>query len=173
MSHRERRKSKSAKMDMTPLIDVVFQLIVFFILTMTITVPDLKQVTLPAALTAVEEDPRENPYLVHLWNNASGSSITDEVNLPVNSWGIWLKGQNKAQNDVKKISEAFETAAEESGEGWDDVDGMDLRAMEVVVRGDMRCPSHFFALILEACIPAKIYKVELSIAPNDEGPPGA
>lgn len=168
MARRERRKPNSSKMDMTPLIDVVFQLIVFFILTMTIVVEDIKNVTLPTALTAVKEDPTETVYLVHFFNAmlregnvAPGADVTDH-------WGIWLPKQNERFTKAEEISDMLQKACVQYGLGTEEVKGMDLEKLEVLVRGDMRCPSHYFGILLEACIKAKIWKVKVSIAPNPE-----
>jgi len=45
------------EMDMTPMIDVVFQLIIFFILITDMTQSDLEELRLPVARNAVEDKP--------------------------------------------------------------------------------------------------------------------
>ena len=44
-------------MDMTPMIDIVFQLIIFFMLLMDMSQKDLETLVLPKALSAVEDKP--------------------------------------------------------------------------------------------------------------------
>ena len=45
------------EMDMTPMIDVVFQLIIFFILITDLTQSELEELKLPMAMNAVEDKP--------------------------------------------------------------------------------------------------------------------
>jgi len=56
-----KHQSEEMKMDMTPMIDVVFLLIIFFMLITDMTQQDLEVLTLPKAKTAVadEPDPKE------------------------------------------------------------------------------------------------------------------
>ncbi len=48
----------TVEMDMTPMIDVVFQLIIFFILITDMTQSDLEDLRLPVATNAVEDKPQ-------------------------------------------------------------------------------------------------------------------
>lgn len=56
-----KHESEEMQMDMTPMIDVVFLLIIFFMLITDMTQQDLEVLTLPKAKTAVadEPDPKE------------------------------------------------------------------------------------------------------------------
>jgi biopolymer transport protein ExbD len=73
-----RRKRKSVELELTPLIDVVFQLLVFFLLTTTFTLP-----AVPLELPAVEntQERREESMLV-LSIMADGSLFVGETALP-------------------------------------------------------------------------------------------
>jgi biopolymer transport protein ExbD len=46
-----------AEMDMTPMIDIVFQLIIFFMLITDMTQQELEELVLPVAVTASPDDP--------------------------------------------------------------------------------------------------------------------
>jgi len=161
---RERKKQDPVKVDMTPMIDVVFQLIIFFILTMTVTNQNLKDVVLPTALTATEEPKdEEDVYMIHIYNNLATRG--DEIP-PAEGWHVTTPDTDAQLKTVVDV--ASELAAKVAAHGKRDEMGMSK--LTLLVRGDMRAPSHFFAVILEACQKdnVKIYKIQVSIAPPPE-----
>ncbi|NUQ35446.1 MAG: biopolymer transporter ExbD [Planctomycetaceae bacterium] len=161
---RAKRKVESASIDLTPMIDVVFQLIIFFILTMQISQADLKNVQLPTAITALIPSPEEGVTL-HIYNDSKDA--TDITKMPdINAWHVtWPKSKEK----YTKVDQLF-PRIDEKARLYDAEHGgpneMGNSNMEVIVRGDMRAPSHFFAVILGACQKAKVFKVKISIKPR-------
>ncbi len=168
MATRERRKSKNVKMDMTPMIDVVFQLIIFFILTMTVTSQNLKDVVLPTALTAVPESPTEedNVLMLHLYNDTARRA--DSMPSDVDSWHITAPDSSVRYQTVEQVAQMLTDHVAKHGRM--DPDFPTMSNLRVLVRGDLRAPSHYFAVILKACQAetVRIYRVEVSIAPPPE-----
>jgi biopolymer transport protein ExbD len=64
-----KRKSadqNASKMDMTPMIDVVFQLIIFFMLVTDLTQQDLADLTLPMAEMAQKDETEEGRMVINI-----------------------------------------------------------------------------------------------------------
>jgi len=161
---RERKKQEQVKMDMTPMIDVVFQLIIFFILTMTVTNQNLKDVVLPTALTAVDEPKNEEDvYMMHIYNDQS--SRGDEIP-PSAGWHLTAPDTQARLTTVQDV--AGELASKVAAHGKKDENGMSK--LTLLIRGDMRAPSHFFAVVLGACQDerVKIFRIQVSISPPPE-----
>ncbi len=156
---KESRSEEEVKQDLTPLIDVVFQLIIFFILTMTISTQDIRAVQLPTALTAVEEDPKEEILMLHIYNKAQDNSNPHAMP-PLEGWHITVPNTDKEFRTPQELAGALVEKAAQA-----EVNAQGHSEMAVLVRGDMRAPSHFFSVILGACVEAKIYKVQVSIKP--------
>ncbi|MCA8938275.1 MAG: biopolymer transporter ExbD [Planctomycetes bacterium] len=195
MARRERREVVKSKMDMTPMIDVVFQLIIFFILTMTVTSPDLRPVQLPTALTAVTENPREQITMLHMYNDYSPANAPTDIDLAVPPKDVWW--HVTLSRDARRFISKFAEGASRGGVAADilvdlpkelearaqqwkpgpedreqeptkDVGSGPVFNMPILIRGDMRAPIIYFASIVKACETAKIWRVEVSIAPPPE-----
>lgn len=161
---KEHRKPQAVKMDMTPMIDVVFQLIIFFILTMTVTSKNLKDVVLPTALTAVDEKAKEdNIHMLHLYNDLAKRQDTIP---PSEGWHITAPDSTLKLTTVEQVASELKKKVDTITE-FDDVGFKDLI---VLVRGDLRAPSHFFAVIIGACQreDVRIRRLQVSIAPPPE-----
>ncbi len=74
---KERNKGSEAKLEMTPMIDVVFQLLIFFICT-------LKQHDILAQLDAMR--PAPDP-------NATPTDVTEPIKINIDARGIIFKGR--------------------------------------------------------------------------------
>ena len=78
---RGRTRDDDGKLDMTPMIDIVFQLIIFFIVTITITKEVNPEIKLPDAKDAPEVDFPETTLTVevsrHGWISIHGAQLTE------------------------------------------------------------------------------------------------
>ena len=160
---RKRRKPQDAGMDLTPMIDVVFQLIIFFILTMTISQLDLKAVQLPTAITPLEAD-KEDTLILHLYN-AQQDPANPTAMPPVDGWHITVPKSAEKYTEVAQLAPKITEYAEIYNRD-NPPNELGNSEMEILVRGDMRAPSHYFAVVLGACQLAKVYKVKVSIKPR-------
>jgi biopolymer transport protein ExbD len=52
--------------DMTPMIDVVFQLLIFFMIAIDLSQDDLSELTLPMSTAAVKDEPEDNRLYVNI-----------------------------------------------------------------------------------------------------------
>ena len=164
---RERKRADATKFDMTPMIDCTFQLIIFFILTMTMVNQNLKDVMLPTALEAVDEKVDEvGVYMLHIYNR---DLKRDRDTPKPEGWEITTPKSRADQHitTVEQLVAVLERAKADYGKFKDGTGGIKLSELTVLVRGDMRAPSHYFAVILAACSDRRvaIHKVQLSIAP--------
>lgn len=80
------------QIDLTPLIDVIFMLVIFFVMTMTFSKP-VMDVLLPQSTTSVER--RENATLV-LVVDAEGRLWNGDKELPRDELPIFLETQPEA-----------------------------------------------------------------------------
>jgi biopolymer transport protein ExbD len=63
---RENPAQEGIKMDMTPMIDVVFQLIIFFMLVTDMTQQDLAELKLPVAQMAAKDENEEGRMVINV-----------------------------------------------------------------------------------------------------------
>ena len=73
---KSRKSDEKASPDLTPMIDVTFQLIIFFMVVTQITTQDNVSLRLPDALAANEEDPNAKKiFTVHIAPVNQGAKI--------------------------------------------------------------------------------------------------
>ncbi|MHC4844826.1 MAG: ExbD/TolR family protein [Planctomycetota bacterium] len=63
---RKSQDQNASKMDMTPMIDVVFQLIIFFMLVTDLTQQDLAELKLPMAQMAQKDETEEGRMVINI-----------------------------------------------------------------------------------------------------------
>lgn len=159
------RGSFETKMDMTPLIDCVFLLIMFFILTTQITV-ELEEVTLPFALEGKKPPPEGDLTVilnVRLAKNAPPEERAGE---------IVYKGQ--AYTDVKALTkelkaEVFYDKTVRGREPERGPEGQELSQLEILIRADKDVRAEYLEKIFRACFNAGIYKIKLTSQQPSEG----
>lgn len=156
------------KMDMTPLIDCVFLLILFFVLTSQITV-NLEEVELPFALEGKEDD------------KAAKGEATLVINIvPERDAKLAeAKGERAgrivyAGNDVdaKKLTEELLREARYDGEpppmgrgnGYEPGPSPDVKLskLPVIIRCDRSVRSEYTRTVFDCCRKAGIYKLKVS-----------
>ncbi|MEQ8765850.1 MAG: biopolymer transporter ExbD [Planctomycetota bacterium] len=73
MARKSRSTASDVDMNMTPMIDVVFNLIIFFMIVTDMTQQELEAIVLPLAYAAVEDkpDPNERRIIVNVDKNGS------------------------------------------------------------------------------------------------------
>ena len=156
---RRRTQVEDLKMDLTPLIDCVFLLILFFLLTTEITV-QLEDVELPVALEGEEEEPDPNnaPMIINVVVNA------DEDAKDPRSGKIVFNGNTLDEKQLTKELQkeaAYDAADPPHGRGnGTEADG--LSKLSIIVRADKRVASKNLRTIFTACAKAKIYKLKVS-----------
>lgn len=128
------RAQEDVSIDLTSLIDVVFLLLIFFMVSTTFEQPAALKVDLPEA-SAVERQP-EIPNRLELVIAADGR--------------MYLNDQELVDDRVETIKAAF---AQQAG---------DDRSLPLILRADRETPHHFVVTVMD--VAAQLGFVNLSIA---------
>ena len=156
------RPSQDAEMDMTPMIDIVFQLIIFFMLITDMSQKELETLVLPVAVTAApdEPDPTEVRPIVNILSDGS----------------IWVMGEIKFDplNDDQYLQvKAYlqQQAKQMPLEPIDEANpgGRKAPANPLLIRADQSTPFKHIQKVMELCglEGIQIWKVQLAAAEAD------
>jgi biopolymer transport protein ExbD len=166
------REDNNTEMDMTPMIDCVFQLIIFFMLITDMSQKDLEVLYLPKVEVADPDkpDPQKVRPVVNVLSDGS----------------VWIKGKQfydpNNPDDYAKLrlhlSQAvkFMPKKPSNPDAPASKDNPLLPDNPLLIRADQSCPSHFVQKIMEVCGTEgiQIWKIELAAAElNPEAPGGA
>jgi biopolymer transport protein ExbD len=162
--------SFDTKLDMTPLIDCIFQLILFLVLTSQITI-QAEDVELPFALEGEEADKVEDkdevpPLLVNVVRvpNKSGTPEGRRAGEIVFSGKRLGSDERQAEDALKKeLEREVRYDAEGRGRGYEaGPGGKPLSKLSVLVRSDKGVRASYVRAIFMACQAVGIYKVRVS-----------
>ncbi|MCC7510440.1 MAG: biopolymer transporter ExbD [Planctomycetes bacterium] len=165
----KKRKARAVpegvEVDLTAMIDVVFQLIIFFLVVTQITSQENVNLRLPDALAANDEDPQaKKQFIVHIAPSDQGS----DAELP-EQYGYFCHGHP----DPKNIQE-MEGILNEQADRVDETAGYTGRGPDgisenmIVVRSDARAPAQYFGQLIEQMALIKIYKIKIAIMKDQE-----
>jgi biopolymer transport protein ExbD len=132
---------EQTKMDLTPMIDVVFQLLIFFVLVTEMAAAELEVLTLPSADQAV---PDQNP---------------DRKRMILN---VNKKGEIVCRKKVLNQKELHEMLKLEASIGPRDPTNKALSARAVLIRGDIQAEYKHIQMIMQECAKVGIWKLELA-----------
>ncbi len=157
------------EMDMTPMIDVVFLLIIFFMIITDMTQKDLEELELPMAITAVEDKPDPDTLRPIINIPHTGRIIVRQVHMydpEVDD------GKPEPYAEVKRyLATAAELMPQEPlGEG----SSIMLPDDPLLVRADESTLFKHIQKVLELCGQEgiQIWKVQLAVAvPEDDDSP--
>lgn len=163
------------KMDMTPLIDCVFLLIMFFILTTQITV-NIEELTLPFSLEGKPQKPGASEARMLILNVRRKATDSDRDKVErrgeVVFGGRVLSGPALLSN-LKKEVERDAAPKSEGGGGRPyepGPNGINLSQLEILIRYDRDVRSEYLREIFEECQKVGIYKLKLATSqPQDPG----
>ncbi|MBX3458718.1 MAG: biopolymer transporter ExbD [Planctomycetes bacterium] len=158
-------RSDKVEVDLTPMIDVVFLLIIFFLVVTQITTQENVNLRLPDALAANEEDPQsKRPFVIHI---APADQSSDAV-LP-EIFGYFCHGHPEPKN-IKEMEGILQEQADRVDESADYTgrgpDGISENM--IVVRCDARAPAQYFGQLIELMALIKIYKIKIAIMKDQE-----
>lgn len=166
---RERNKSSGNQIlvvDLTPMIDVVFLLIIFFLVVTQITTKDHVNLRLPDALAAnIDEAHTQRPLVVHI---APVDEATESA-LP-RQFGYFCHGvaSLRSIHEIEGIlQQEAERVDENAGLAGRGADGISENM--VVVRCDARAPAQYFGRLIEMMSRARIYRVKIQVLSDPEG----
>ncbi|MFH0945623.1 MAG: biopolymer transporter ExbD [Planctomycetota bacterium] len=134
------------EVNMTPMIDIVFQLIIFFMIVIDMSQKDLEDLVLPMSKTAMEDEPEEGRLYVNI--NRRGEYIMTRANLSLND----LERELKVRVDLPRPE----------GKRIRDKDGLAERP--ILIRADRASEFKHVQKVMFLCGKEglKIWKVELA-----------
>jgi biopolymer transport protein ExbD len=147
------------EMDMTPMIDVVFLLIIFFMIITDLTQQDLEDLELPVAISATEDkpDPDEKRPIFNIKHTGSIIVRKEPLYSPETHDGL-----KDPMGDVKK---KLAIIAKNMPRKDDLPDG------HLMIRGDRSVPFKYVQQVMQECAQKgiQIWKVQLAASmPNPE-----
>ncbi|MCY3002362.1 MAG: biopolymer transporter ExbD [Planctomycetota bacterium] len=155
-------------MDMTPMIDVVFQLIIFFMLLMDMSQKDLETLVLPKAKEAVEDkpDPKDPRPVLNILPSGQILVQREIVYDPKND-DAYKKLQEYLFKRAKQMPKAHVDPANPKSAIAPD--------KPILVRADQSTPFKHIQKVMEICgkQDIKIWKIELAASELKTEVPGA
>jgi len=154
-NERHRRNAEQAAIDLTPMIDVTFQLIIFFLVVSQITSQETVDLRLPDSLTAPDAPAnRDKLFTVNIASLAGQDQAF--------GWFCYGDPNPRNPNEMRSIL-AREAAATAPAEGKPGPDADGISENVVVVRCDARCPAGEFGKLIELMAAARLYKVKVAV----------
>ena len=149
MPQRKQRKailSADLQMNMTPMIDIVFQLIIFFMIVIDLSQKDLEDLVLPMSKMAMDDEPEQGRLYVNI--NRKGEYIMTRATLSLED----LERELKVRVDMPRPE----------GKPVRDKDGLAERA--ILIRADQASEFKHVQKVMYLCGKEglKIWKVELA-----------
>ncbi len=157
------------EMNMTPMIDVVFLLIIFFMIITDLTQQDLEELKLPVAVSAVEDKP--DPKIVRPVMNI------------LHTGEVIVKRETKYDPESEDLSKVEAFLADQARQmlaggykkGWDYLNsegksGPKIPDNPLLIRADQNTPFKYIQRIMEVCGKKgiQIWKLELAAAEDEK-----
>jgi len=149
------------KMEMTPMIDCVFLLIMFFILTTQITV-NIEDVVLPFSREGKQDAEKDTGEVTLLILNVRKNRDGERDQ---RLGEIVFKGKYDTKQLLQMLKDEAEYDASPQGRGRDwepGPNGSKLSQLEILIRYDRSVKSEYLRTIFEQCQKAGIYKLKLA-----------
>lgn len=144
MKRRKQQEMEDVEMDMTPMIDVVFNLIIFFMLITQMVTIERAELELPRADKAEEERTEDKKQLViNIFKEPQENEKWIEVSGALYNWG-----------------ELAQLLYEESQLSFNDSQGISER--QVLVRADIDTPYRMVQRVMLECSKQKIYLISFA-----------
>ena len=149
------------KMEMTPMIDCVFLLIMFFILTTQITV-NIEDVVLPFSREGKQDEEKDTGKTMLILNVRKNRDGERDQRLGE----IVFKGKvldTKQLLQMLKAEADYDASPEGRGRDWEPgPNGVKLSQLEILIRYDRSVKSEYLRTIFEQCQKAGIYNLKLA-----------
>ena len=163
----EKMMSEKAEVNMTPMIDVVFLLLIFFMVVVDMTQKDLAELTLPLAITAQEDksDDKDDRYIVNV----------DRQGM------VQYKGRNYTLGELKQLLNRLKRiygkykdfgkpkASQQVEKHKSDPGGQYGSELFVLVRADKDTPWQHVQWIMTIMAEEKLYKLQFGAKQYADG----
>lgn len=156
------------ELDMTPMIDVVFQLIIFFMLLMDMSQDELEILHLPMAATAVADEP--DPKVIRpVINIMSTGEILVMRNL------IYDPNNDDQYAELKVYLAGMASRMPKEPLNEDQPNGKKVPANALLIRADRSTPFKHIQKVMEVCgiEGIQIWKIQLAAAEVPKDPSAA
>jgi len=157
-----------SKMNMTPMIDIVFQLLIFFLLTNELTALNVEKVVLtPAEHLTLTKDQTPTDRVVTI-------NVVLDSDKPDNRGIVVIAGKRFVSDDgamnLQGLKDHLLLEREKYNVEEDNPSdpSVKLTALQVLVRADWNVRSEYLHHIYEACRTAGIYKVNVAAVRRSE-----
>ncbi len=151
-------QEKQAEMDMTPMIDVVFLLIIFFMIITDMTQKELEDLKLPTAENADTDEPPPDQF-------------RPLTNIKIDGT-IWVKRKKyydpEEDDKYKELKEWLTVVAKRMKKT--PYRGMDLPDEPLLIRADMNTPFKHIQKVMEQCgfQDIQIWKIQLAASETEK-----
>jgi biopolymer transport protein ExbD len=163
MTKQTDRISQDTEMDMTPMIDCVFLLMIFFVLVIDLSQKDLEDLILPPAKYAV---PDENPPEVRPIIN-----ITQDGHMVYKANTYYEPAQGENIEGIKRLLLEWKASVVQDTEEQN-LGGRTVTLVNdpILVRADKWTEWHYVGVFMTACSQpeAAFWKIELAMAEEDK-----
>ncbi len=154
MAGNSSREGTEVEGDMTPMIDVVFLMIIFFIIVSDMTQQDLAELELPVAEQAIDDETEEGRMIVNILKD--GTIEIKRIPYPtLDSEEAQLALRSYLAGEVRKGKKE---------------PGTDFSERSLLVRADKETPFKEVQKVMRICgeMGIQIYKVHLAAAQNEQ-----
>jgi len=149
-----------AEMDMTPMIDITFQLIVFFLVANDLTRKEVEELELPQAIYGIEDKATEKDLRVII-NVLEPEDTANPPKIPE----VKVKGK---PYDLKDLTRYMRSMADMEREG----EGPGApSSVYVLIRADKNTPWQHVQYVMQVCADPtiRIYKMQFATTKRDDG----
>jgi biopolymer transport protein ExbD len=173
-ARRRRREAEDVSMNMTPMIDIVFQLVIFFMVVTDMSQQQLESVILPKAEMAKEDNPPPKDRVIvnvchnmekyrkcpnyRYWHLREKRGEAKKLCRDPNHWEFRVKGRkyNPRQLQEKLREAGIRYVIKEKG-----ITRCDL---PIQIRADAFAPWEMVQKVLQACSLLGIWKIDIGAA---------
>jgi biopolymer transport protein ExbD len=149
-----------AEMDMTPMIDITFQLIIFFLVANDLTRKETEELKLPQAVHGTVDEAREKDLRVII-NIMKPDNPADPPQIP----DVKVKGKSYDLQDLTRYMRSMaDLKRENDGPGAPS-------AIYVLIRADRETPWQNVQYVMQVCADptVRIYKMQFATTKRDDG----
>ena len=157
MPKRKIEEATPTEFDMTPMIDVTFQLIVFFLIANDLSKKEVVDLQLPQAMHG-EEDKDDTTHKRVILNIKKPA--TPDQKLPV----VFVKGNEIGLKELDRFLQGFADLDREAGPG-------SPSAIYALIRADKETPWQHVQYVMQVCADPKIalYKLQFATTTTADG----
>lgn len=154
MIKRKRRADESVEMDMTPMIDIVFNLLIFFMVITDLSQKDLADLTLPLAVRAAEDkdDDPDDRIIINI--DKYGQLLFKDVARSLDELGTILSEAKRVYNLQQKAKGKSGT---EKVAG-----GAEASSLYVLLRADRDTPWQHVQWVMTIMAEQKMFKLQFA-----------